>query len=628
MRRRWLAFLLPWLVLILFPLAAGTQPAAASNAVVQSPCGEAEFDTALAAVQNSGGGTVTFSCTVPAEITLLGTKFITSSVRFEGADNITLNGFSDHRLFVVEGGARLTLNRMTLTACRPASGDGGAIQNSGTLLIDHSTFRDNATGSSFSGGAILSTGDLTVTNSLFEFNQGGNAGAIYPRFTSSRTYIRDTVFRHNHALNISSGWGGAMLLWDGAAVTIDGGEFYSNTARDGGAIYNTNLVYASSLLVTDTVFRDNRAGNQFGGAVYNAGLFEMTGGVMSGNFAGDSGGAAYITGTAELSGTTLSGNQAFRGGALYVDLAYVNLTNLALEGNIASNNGGGIYSQGNLSLSNIVVRANQAASGGGGLYLNYPGSPIWGTTFLDRVTASANAAQDGGGLYLFGALLSMTDSTVSQNYAARGAGVTANSATLIVQRSALWGNQASSYGGALALNFSNTALENVTLSGNSADSGGALRTFSTGPTSLRNVTISSNTANIGAGLHILAGTQPITLTNVILADNPLGGNCNGTVSSANYSLSSDLTCALPGAGNHTHTPALLTGLGNYGGPTKAHMLKAGSPAIDGVIFNDAPSVDQRNLHRPQGDGFDIGAIERQPDDVELIPWALLPLVRR
>jgi hypothetical protein len=88
--------------LILFPLAAGAQPAAASNAEVQSPCGEAEFDDALATVQNCGGGAITFNCGGPVEITLLGTKEITSNVRFEGADKITLNGFSDHRFFVVQ----------------------------------------------------------------------------------------------------------------------------------------------------------------------------------------------------------------------------------------------------------------------------------------------------------------------------------------------------------------------------------------------------------------------------------------------------------------------------------------------------------------------------------------------
>ena len=78
-QHRRLAFLLPWLVLVIFPLAAGAQLAAANNAVVQPPCDEAAFDTALAAVQNTGGGAITFNCGGPLEIVLLGTKTITSS---------------------------------------------------------------------------------------------------------------------------------------------------------------------------------------------------------------------------------------------------------------------------------------------------------------------------------------------------------------------------------------------------------------------------------------------------------------------------------------------------------------------------------------------------------------------
>jgi hypothetical protein len=58
------------------------------------------------------------------------------------------------------------------------------------------------------------------------------------------------------------------------------------------------------------------------------------------------------------------------------------------------------------------------------------------------------------------------------------------------------------------------------------------------------------------------------------------------------------------------------------------MLRLGSPAIDGIVGNDAPSTDQRGLPRPQGGGYDIGAIERQPSDSDLTPRVYLPLVQR
>ena len=70
-------------------------------------------------------------------------------------------------------------------------------------------------------------------------------------------------------------------------------------------------------------------------------------------------------------------------------------------------------------------------------------------------------------------------------------------------------------------------------------------------------------------------------------------------------------------------------LGNYGGPTMVHMLKLGSPAVDGIVGSDAPATDQRGLPRPGPDGsYDIGAVERQPTDSNLAPRLYLPLIKR
>ena len=73
---------------------------------------------------------------------------------------------------------------------------------------------------------------------------------------------------------------------------------------------------------------------------------------------------------------------------------------------------------------------------------------------------------------------------------------------------------------------------------------------------------------------------------------------------------------------------LLTALGNYGGGTLTHMLKTGSPAINGIVGSDAPLTDQRNEPRPAVGGYDIGAVERQDDDSSLAPRIFLPLSRR
>jgi hypothetical protein len=51
--------------------------------------------------------------------------------------------------------------------------------------------------------------------------------------------IVGSVLRNNQATDTTDGWGGALLAWDGAPVTIEGSDIYSNTAQSGGAIYNT-----------------------------------------------------------------------------------------------------------------------------------------------------------------------------------------------------------------------------------------------------------------------------------------------------------------------------------------------------------------------------------------------------
>jgi hypothetical protein len=110
--------------------------------------------------------------------------------------------------------------------------------------------------------------------------------------------------------------------------------------------------------------------------------------------------------------------------------------------------------------------------------------------------------------------------------------------------------------------------------------------------------------------------HPRDLKNTIVANSPQGGDCNGPIASSKYSIASDNTCGLVGLGDRNATDPMLTPLGAYGGPTPVFMLATGSPGINGVIGNDAPATDQRGIARPQGVGYDIGAVERTPTDTD------------
>jgi hypothetical protein len=115
----------------------------------------------------------------------------------------------------------------------------------------------------------------------------------------------------------------------------------------------------------------------------------------------------------------------------------------------------------------------------------------------------------------------------------------------------------------------------------------------------------------------------VTLQNTIVANSPYGGDCDGTMTSNGYNLSSDNTCNFHQTGDLNNTNPLLGPLQNNGGPTLTEALLDGSPAID----NGNPSgctdgqghllnTDQRGMPRPDREdsgGCDRGAYERQSD---------------
>ena len=207
-----------------------------------------------------------------------------------------------------------------------------------------------------------------------------------------------------------------------------------------------------------------------------------------------------------------------------------------------------------------------------------------------------------------------------------------NDGTLTLNNSTLSGNSAGADGGGIDIFLGIATLNNSTLSGNHAGvKGGGISNYAIA--SLWNATVSNSSAPTGGALFMDSGTTTI-LTNTILAYSAAGGNCFGTLTTSEFTISSDNSCALPPANtinglNPNNLDPLLTALGNYGGPTQVHMPRTGSPAIAGIVGTNTPATDQRGQPRPGPDGNrDIGAVERQPDDSSLAPHLYLPLLRR
>ena len=131
-----------------------------------------------------------------------------------------------------------------------ANDNGGAIDASGSLVVDNGTFTQN---SANSGGAMVVSGDepIFIRNSTFKENNAETlGGAVYAR--SPMLEIHDSKFENNHA----STRGGAIATLANSSssstsdtVLIYNSDFINNKAdQDGGAIHVNQKPDSSNLL--------------------------------------------------------------------------------------------------------------------------------------------------------------------------------------------------------------------------------------------------------------------------------------------------------------------------------------------------------------------------------------------
>jgi MBG domain/Bacterial Ig-like domain (group 3)/Right handed beta helix region len=198
-------------------------------------------------------------------------------------------------------------------------------------------------------------------------------------------------------------------------------------------------------------------------------------------------------------------------------------------------NGAGINTSGNLTLTDCTITGNSADKGGGGI-VSY-GSPTapYPTLTMNECTVSDNTAGGfaglgGGGIFTWrGALLSLTDCTITGNSAGTGsgggAGIMSSGYPTTLTNCTISGNTSASYGGGLLCDVGNIKFPlNVTdcaIFGNSSGaSGGGM--FWAGPGKVTGCTISGNSASIeGGGIHCTDGEEsdPLTLIDCILSGN-------------------------------------------------------------------------------------------------------------
>jgi CSLREA domain-containing protein len=242
---------------------------------------------------------------------------------------------------------------------------------------------------------------------------------------------------------------------------------------------------------------------------------------------------------------------------------------------------------------------------------------------LDGLTITGGDNAESGGGIVNAEHLQLSNSSLQDNAAAVDGGAIANTGILTVINSTLSNNNAQS-GGGLA-NSGTAKLVNTTISGNSAIVNGGGIDNNLGTLTVNNSTITDNSAASGSGINSIDGVR-VTLNSSILAVNdgnddiiansPIvsgGHNLIGNRDNANGFVASDLV----GSRFDVLNPGLDV-LHDNGGMVATHRLLSGSPAIDAGSNHDGLTVDAR------GEGFkravsglvDIGAFEVQSLNLE------------
>jgi CSLREA domain-containing protein len=438
-----------------------------------------------------------------------------------------------------------------------------------TLPGNPCTLRAAVQAANFLGGAntinlgvagtyTLTSGQLTLTASITIMNtsggtvvlSGNNTGRVFQINSGFQVAISGVTIRDGNA-----DFGGGGINVSGASLTLNDLILTSNTAKEGGAIYNDST---STLTMSSVTIRHNISTGTFGGGLFNSG-------------------------TTRADMVTITDNSAAYGGGIANEGGRLELTNADISNNTTINNGGGIDNGngGALTARKVKINNNTARAGGG--MANFD------TATLTDVALSGNSATSvGGGVANEnGAALTFNSSTIDNNTTNEGGGF---------------------HNGAR----SNLTLTNVTISGNLARiNGGGIDNINNSAVTLTNTTITNNTAIGGGAVHNLAA---VILKNTIIANSSIGSNCQGSatppVTSQGSNLDSGHSCGLTAVGDLSDTDPRLGPLADNGGFTQTHTLLPGSPAINAVVNPcPPPATDQRGTTRPQATRCDIGAVE-------------------
>lgn len=436
-------------------------------------------------LKNSGSGNLTLTgCTVRDNTTALGNGGGLSSF-----GSIDLEGctFSGNTCKESGGGVSafgiVTISGCTITKNLSSTRGGGLYLNARTATLADCTISSNST--SGGGGGLYNTGttsvsDCTISGNIAE-GQGGGIVNDNQYFSLTGGTISG---------NSSSGNGGGLMNYGNATITdctISG----NTTSKLGGGLFN---IARRTLSLSGCTVSDNSAPTGNGGGLFTLGLATIDDGLFDSNSAQNGGGIFNdVTGALGLSDCTLSGNTATGNGGGVSNYGQVTLSGSTLQSNVAANLGGALYNSGGglNGLYNCTINANTAANGGG---IANGGRNETALKLSDCTVSSNTATTAGGGLFNSrNSKLTLSKTTVSGNKApnATGGGLY-NRGSLSLSRCTVSGNSGTTGGG--LYNRGSTNLRSTIVAGNSKQPNGA-----GAPSDLAGDAVSASFSLIGIG---------------------------------------------------------------------------------------------------------------------------------
>ncbi|QDT45553.1 putative outer membrane protein pmp20 precursor [Gimesia alba] len=586
--------------------------------------GEGSLREAIeAANANAGADTISFDASLTGQTIVLTEELLISddlTITGLGADQLTLDGNADSRIFNIDDGSLETTINVEISGLTLTNGSeykGGAIYNREVLVISDSLLTANQ---AEYGGAIFSTAaGLTISNSTFSGNKANSGGGIFS--LNSLLSVTMSTFSTNYSDLLGGGIyseSSKRFLLD--ASTITGSTFTENSSVGGGGIY----INSGDLIVTNSDFLRNEA--KYGGGIYITGNLNdsrvlIQNSTFGENNAQDTGGGLVNNGSIlTIEGSTFSDNEAHEkykpsrpeiesGGGIYNYSGSLIVTDSVFSRNRTFGKGGAIYSSSSDSLlvSNSLFFQN-SANHGGGIYNKYTSIDVLESTFTENTALSS-----GGGIDSFIGTLTVIDSVFNQNKATTDGGGINNRGVLFVLGSTFGQNTSGISGGAISnIPLGTVTITNSTLSGNqSGRSGGGLFSSSEIPLTVINCTIILNSSTISGG-GISSSTRSDLILNSIVAGNTAhhDNQLDLTVNAKEYNklfLHNIIRYNIEGL-----LDPILT---DNGGPTPTHALLAGSVAINRGNNEAALSAGLINDQRGVGyfritDGrVDVGAYE-------------------